>query len=377
MRKCLTKAIAALLLFAMILLPVRAVEQTDAAQLVSETAAGLSALGGKPGTLLSQKELFPAGTSACDWVAMALALSGSKENYGAYLDAMEAYVEAAYEKQGGLERVKSTTYHRIALTVLALGGDPTNFGVKADGTRINLIADGTYAFQGDSLGAQGLNGWIYALLALDASGVEVPRNAKFTREDMIEAIVSAQEPDGGFGLGPGSSNVDITAMALQALAPYSGEYPETVEAGLGYLAGEMDEDCRYSYYGAESVESSAQVILALCALGIDPEEDARFAAGEKNVLTALEAFRQSDGTYGHTLEDTQGDYLATAQTLLALEAVDRLRSGEGWIFVFSEASAPEKTNQNTTYYVIGVIAVAAVAGILVAGKRRKYGKNNG
>ena len=377
MKQYLTKAIAAVLLFAMLPMPVKAAEKTDAADMVSETAAGLSALGGKPGKLLSRKEEFPAGTSACDWVAIALALSGSKEHYGDYLDAMEEYVEVSYEKQGGLERVKSTTYHRIALTVLALGGDPTRFGTKKDGTPIDLIAEGTYAFGGDSVGAQGLNGWIYALLTLDASGVQVPRNAKFSRENMIEAIVTAQEADGGFGLGPGSSNVDITAMALQALAPYSGSYPETVEAGLAYLAEEMDANCRYSFYGAESVESSAQVILALCALGIDPEEDARFARGEQNILTALASFRQADGTYGHTLQDTAGDYLATAQTLMALEAVDRLRTGEGWIFDFAEASVPVQTERNTPYCVIGIIAVAAVAGTVITGKRRKHGKNNG
>lgn len=377
MTKHIVKMIAILLAISMVVLPVLAAEKENISTLVSETGAGLSAMGGKTGKLLSLGEEFPAGTSVCDWVAMALALSGSKEDYTAYLKDLQRYVEDAYAKEGGLERVKSTTYHRIALVTMALGGNPRQMGEKPNGTTIDLIADGTYEFAGSSIGNQGLNGWIYALLTLDASGASVPQNAKFTREDMIQAIVSAQETDGGFGLAPGSSDVDISAMALQALAPYADQYSETVEAGLRYLAGVMNENCRYSAYGAESVESSAQVILALCALGIDPEEDARFCRGDRNVLTALADFRQTDGTYAHGLEDEKGDYLATAQTLLALVAVEKLRAGEGWIFDFADYPAPVQKKPLTVYYLGFAAATVAMICVVRKGKRRNNGKSNG
>lgn len=369
------RILAVMLCLSMLLIPVTAAQNNDIAQQVDDTSAGLSALGGKAGTLLG-KEDFPAGTSVCDWVAMSLALSGGAENFDGYLHDLEAYVETCYAEDGGLDRVKSTTYHRIALVALALGADPESFGTKPDGTVIDLIADGTYAFAGDSVGAQGLNGWIYALLALDASGAAVPENAKFTRVDMVEAIVAAQEPDGGFGLVSGKSDVDITAMALQALAPYQLAHPEVIQGALAYLSGTMNDNCRYTAYGEESAESSAQVILALCALGIDPDTDSRFCRGSDTLLTGLDAFRQKDGTYGHTKEDTQGNYLATAQTLLALKAVQKLRSGEGWIFDFTDYEGPQQKTQQATAYAAIAIAAILIICIVIAGKRKKHGKNN-
>ena len=67
---------------------------------------------------------------------------------------------------------------------------------QPDGTTIDLIADGCYdcVVEGGP-GAQGLNGWIFALLALDAGGYQAPEGARYTRETIIEAIVSAQGED--------------------------------------------------------------------------------------------------------------------------------------------------------------------------------------
>lgn len=370
MKRCLTFLLTLALCAAMLLTTVAA---SDAPLLKAETRTGLSALDGRAGTLLNQGEKFPAGTSPCDWTAMALALSGSQEHYTAYLKALQAYVEENYAASGKLDRVKATPYHRIALTVLALGGDPTEFGHKTDGSAIDLIADGTYAFAGDSLGDQGLNGWIYALLTLDASGVSVPETAKFTRDDMIDAILQAQEPDGGFGLAAGSSDVDITAMALQALAPYRDSCPDVTENALNYLSNAMNEQGRYASYGTESAESSAQVLLALCALGIDPEVDGRFSG----LMTGLEGFRLADGTYSHGLEDTQGNFLATAQTLLALTALEKMRAGNGWIFDFTNYAGPQQRPQYGIYYAATGIVLVLVACAVILRKRKHNGKTNG
>lgn len=364
------------LCLSVLLIPVQAAHSDDIDRMVSETSAGLSAIEGKPGALLGKGEAFPAGTSACDWTAMALALSGSEEDYKSYLQDLERYVENCYAHSGGLDEVKATTYHRIALVVLSLGGDPESFGTKNDDTTINLIADGTYAFAGSSIGIQGLNGWIYSLLVLDASSAAVPDHARFTREDMIEAIITAQEPDGGFGLIKGESDVDITAMALQALAPYQNDYPEAVEAGLSYLASAMNDNCRFDAYGEESAESSAQVILALCALGMDPDDDSRFRRGGQTLLTGLDTFRQGDGTYGHTKEETQGNLLATAQTLLALRAIQKLRGGEGRIFDLTDYEGPQQKTFYGIWYVAPAIAAVLIICSVIAGKRKKHGKNN-
>ena len=360
--------ICSVLLLFSLLLPVSTAAAAESFSGAEETAEGLRALSGSIGRL-------PAGSSVSDWTVMSLALSGRQENYRAYLSALRTYTERCYAEAGGLDPVKATEWHRITLTVLALGGDAAAFGEKPDGTPIDLVADGTYAFGGQSPGQQGLNGWIYALMALDASGAEVPAGAKFTREDMLEAIVAAQEPSGGFGIVPGRSDTDFTAMALQALAPYAGQYPGEVEAAVDYLAGQVNARCLFGDFGTESAETSAQVILALCALGIDPQEDSRFCRGEESLLTALSAFRQPDGTFGHYPEDTEGNAFATAQVLLALTAAENRHRGEGFIFDFTGYPGPAQKPSAALWIIAGITASAAAAGICIAGKRRDHGKN--
>ena len=130
------------------------------------------------GNLLSDSENFPAGTSVCDWTAMAFAMLDIDEDYDAYLSALQTYVTEHYETDGYLHRSKATEWHRIALTVMALGGNPESFGTDANGNSVNLIADGTYNFGGEDIGAQGNNAYIYALITLDAGNFTVPNSAR-------------------------------------------------------------------------------------------------------------------------------------------------------------------------------------------------------
>ena len=287
--------------------------------------------GVKNGTLLEAQEWMCAGNSVSDWMAAGLALGGVEEAYDAYLNALKAYVEKCYADKGCLDAVKVTEYHRIALTVLALGGDPTYFGKDSKGADINLIADGTYNFAGE-LGKQGLNGWIWALITLDAGGYEVPRDARYSRETICANILAAQEDNGGFGLTAGSADVDMTAMALQALAPYRGNCNREIQNALAYLTEEMTDRCSFVSYGTENVESTAQVVIALCALQIDPTEDSRFCRDGQTLIMGLERFCLSDGTYTHTWEDPQSDMMASEQALLAQIALYRLQQGNGRLY---------------------------------------------
>lgn len=286
-----------------------------------QAAAGIHSLLDAGSGLLADADTVRAGSAVFDWMAIALHRAGAQEDYDAYLAALERYVTAAYAETGTLSEYKATEYHRIALTVLELGGDPTAFGTKPDGGKADLIAEGTYNFAGD-LYAQGLNSPIYALLVLDAGNYAVPSDARYTREAILAELLQRQEPDGGFGLAVGSPDVDITAMALQALAPYyNKEASEAVDRALSWLAAQMTEECTFSAYGSVSSESISQVLLALAALGIDPTGDPRFVRGTATLLTALERFRQKDGSFSHTLEDDEGNLLATDQAMLALAAV--------------------------------------------------------
>ena len=311
-------------------------QETDYAQMERELveAQRQQLTDGEP--LLTRQDVLPAGqSSVADWYAIAMARCGISEDYETYLAALKTYVESAYAESGGLSANKATEWHRVALAVTALGGDAAAFGTKPDGTTIDLIADGCYdcVVEGGP-GAQGLNGWIFALLALDAGGYQAPEGARYTRETIIEAIVSAQGEDGGFSLTGDALDADITAMALQALAPYADGQAEVIDRALAALSA----DGGFASWGAENAESAAQVVMALCALGIDPAADERFCKEGGSAVTALLGFRVEDGSFAHV--GGTSDAMASEQGLQALEALRRFYAGEKRVFDMTDAVAP-------------------------------------
>ena len=335
---------------------------------------------------LLTEENLPAGSSVSDWTALAMARAGVADDYEGYLSRLQSYVEQKYAENGGLHEVKATEYHRIALTAAALGGDPTAFGTKPDGTAIDLVADGTYNWQGENeLGAQGLNGWIFALLAMDAVGAEAPADARYSRESIVDTIVSAQLPEGGFSLGGGEMDVDITAMALQALAPYQEQYQEVIDAALNALSAVQTVTGGFESWGAQSSESCAQVLLALCELDVDPEADERFQKADGNVIDALLAFRLNDGSFAHQ-SDGAADAMAGEQAMQALAAMALRQQGAGRFFDLTAVhpvqleTTPDTTTETPAEsggsfpvlpVVLIVIAIAAVALVLVLKKKRE------
>ena len=286
---------------------------------------------------------FTPGDSVSDWFAGAAGRSGENVCTEGYRKSLSDYVTQKYRKEGGLDSVRATEWHRIALALLALGGDPTDVGKN----HIDLIADGTYAWKTtDSLGKQGLNGWIFALIALDSARFAVAQDAAYPREAMLTALLSGQEQNGGFGLAAGSTDVDITAMALQALAPYrNGTVVYDLSAGrrttvqqaldraLQWLSAQQTENGDFISWGAPNAESTAQVLIALCALGIDPKTDARFCKNGVSAADGLRRYRLENGLYAHVLENG-ADYMATQQAILAEEAMERMETGVRSLYDF-------------------------------------------
>ena len=209
MKKYQTKIIAlsAAFLLLLQLIPIcRAdVAYTDAdiKKAVEETLAWRRAASGESenGYLFRGDFLSAAGNSGADWYAVAVGRFGLADDYTAYLSALRSNVEVRYSTPGKLNAQKATEWHRISLAVASLGGDPTSFGTDADGNAINLIADGTYfRSRTADLGVQGINAYIWALIALDSVSGVVPDDADDTREDMINAVLEGQLENGGFRL---------------------------------------------------------------------------------------------------------------------------------------------------------------------------------
>ncbi|WP_018304968.1 cell wall-binding repeat-containing protein [Desulfitobacterium hafniense] len=262
-----------------------------------------------------------------NWPTLGLARLGYYDDLEKYLTETENYAAQNWQS---ISR-KVTDLERIALAIGAAQGDPRNFAGK------DLIAE-IYNFP--NIQAQGLNGPIFALLALDSGNYVVPAEAKWGRGDLLAIILSKQLPDGGFNLrSTGSSDPDITAMALQALAPYyregRAEVRTVVDEALATLSKLQDQDGHYISWGAVNSESTAQVIIALCSLGIDPDTDPRFIKNGRTLPVNLLQFRAEDGGFKHVL-DQGTDAMASEQALIALASYVRFKDGKTSLYDYSD-----------------------------------------
>lgn len=328
-------------------------------------------------------ENFLPGESVSDWIAITTACSGRPVKGEEYLKGLESYVSEKYAQEGGLDRVKATEWHRISLAILALGGNPREFAQDEKGDPLDLIDDGVYNWRTtDSLSTQGLNALIFALITLDSVGYEDPDDAKYKREDIIGEILEAQGQDGSFGLSAGSSSVDITAMALQALAPYREEneaVAKSVDDALTWLSKVQGQDGDFKSGEDENSESTAQTIIALCSLGIDPNRDERFSKNGSTVMDGLLKYKTSSGMFSHILGE-EGDWMASYQAALALIAEERLQEGGPRLYdlkdlpVYARANedqeGQEKKGFKPVYAIAGVICLGFIA-VLVFKRGRK------
>lgn len=292
---------------------------------------------GKPETQLEktagylQAQIAEPGTGSVggDWLIFGLARSGVKVPQK-YFDAYYENVEAAVrEKNGVLSDRKYTEYSRTVLALTTIGKNPADV---AGFDLLKPLADF------EQVTRQGINGTIFALLALDSGNYEIPENpdaaVQATRQMYVDELLARALPDGGWTLTGGEPDVDITAMTLQALAKYRDQADVTaaVERGLAVLSSLQEPDGGYVSWGSSNSESVAQVIVALTELGV-PLDDERFTKNGITVEDALLRFAQENGAFVHVRDGSGGDDgMATEQAFYALAAIHRAETGETTLY---------------------------------------------
>ena len=299
---------------------------------------------GKPETQLEktagylQAQIAEPGTGSVggDWLIFGLARSGVKVPQK-YFDAYYENVEAAVrEKNGVLSDRKYTEYSRTVLALTAIGKNPADV---AGFDLLKPLADF------EQVTRQGINGTIFALLALDSGNYEIPENpdaaVQATRQMYVDELLARALPDGGWTLTGGEPDVDITAMTLQALAKYRDQADVTaaVERGLAVLSSLQEPDGGYVSWGSSNSESVAQVIVALTELGV-PLDDERFTKNGITVEDALLRFAQENGAFVHVRDGSGGDdEMATEQAFYALAAIHRAETGETTLYDMTDVKA--------------------------------------
>ena len=286
---------------------------------LEKTAGYLQAQIAEPGT----------GSVGGDWLIFGLARSGVKVPQK-YFDAYYENVEAAVrEKNGVLSDRKYTEYSRTVLALTAIGKNPVDV---AGFDLLKPLADF------EQVTKQGINGTIFALLAMDSGKYEIPENpdaaVQATRQMYVDELLARELPDGGWTLTGGEPDVDITAMTLQALAKYRDQADVTaaVERGLAVLSSLQEPDGGYVSWGSSNSESVAQVLVALTELGV-PLDDERFTKNGITVEDALLRFAQENGAFVHVRDGSGGDdEMATEQAFYALAAIHRAETGETTLY---------------------------------------------
>lgn len=244
------------------------------------------------------------GTSSGEWSVMNLLrgmYTGSDyinqipNNY--FEDYRERVFDYVDNKNGNLDRNKSTEWSRSILSMNAMNEDITNI---AGYDYIEKLSE-SHSFSH----RQGINGPIWILIAMntgndnlytpeeynDKTGKEANLADFNTEGKLIDYILEKEITHqntgdiGGWALMFNLPDPDITGMALQSLAPYYlnkekfddtdstysyEELAQAVERGVVSLKEMQLADGSFPAFGNTNAESTTQAIVALTALDIDP-----------------------------------------------------------------------------------------------------------
>ena len=273
------------------------------------------------------------GSIGGEWMTIGLARSG-RDVPSDYYDAVVDYVKANIDENGRLDYARSTENSRIILALTAIGKDVTDVG------GYNLLG-GLDSME--FIENQGINGPIWALIALDSH--DYPTSGDVTREKLVQTILDAALENGGWALTGTTADPDMTAMAMQALAPYydtDENVRAAVDKALDVLSAAQLPTGGFVSWGSENSESCAQVIVALTALGIDPATDSRFVKNGMTALDALASFYVDGGGFRHTASG-ELDGMATEQGYYALAAYYRFVNGQTSLYDMSDVTIQPNT----------------------------------
>lgn len=261
-----------------------------------------------------------AGTTA-EWYILALAQSG-KYNFDKYEKALLKYLEEN-------EVYSASSRLKYALVLSAIGSTDVYISKTLE----------------DSIGKQGIMSYVYGLHLLN-NGY---KSSEWNIDSIKNQLLTLQIADGGWSITGKNSDVDVTSMTIQALAPYYNEagIKAAIDKALVWLSSQQLEDGNYSSYGVPNTESTAQVILALSSLGIDGFADERFIKNENTLMDGLIKYRLQNGAFGHK-EDDQYYESATVQAYYSLISYIRMKEGKSGLYILDNANNTSSTEKQET-----------------------------
>lgn len=300
------------------------------------------------------------GSTYGEWAVLAEARGNVSASvwYDKYLSNMATTVAS---KNGKLDNTKTQTKHteysRVILALTSIGEDATKFK-GSNGTVYNLV-EPLFEKNGSTyrVSEQGNNGTAFALIALDSGNYYDNATGTTARNAWVNSLLDAQISDGSWGIDadfPGS-NVDMTAMVVQALAPYcstNANVKDAVDKAVKWLSAEYQKTGDYG-----SSESAAQVIVALSALNIDAKIDSRFQHNGISVLSNFLSYADpnSKGFLHDKQPNSTVNQMASEQAAYTLVAYDRHVNGSKRLYDMSDVTKRENADAQAVIDMINQI----------------------
>ena len=251
-------------------------------------------------------------------------LSLTEETRQAYMDYLDGVFSA---KSDPVPDVSSAELAKAVISVKAMGMDPAKF--KTGGKTYDIPAMLKKKAGGDRFMKQGIYTEPYILIALSQ---DKSYASKEELKAMTAALLAQQRPEGGWG-GIDADSPVILALKMQ---PQTKEIQKAVNKAMSKsrISGMMDSTGAVSYSGKASSESTAQLIIALCSAGIDPD---KYVKSGKTITDGLMSFYEADeGIFYHDREKSGSPEISTEQALRALIAEMKLRKDKGLIYCFGQ-----------------------------------------
>ena len=256
------------------------------------------------------------GSVGGEWTVMGLARAHKITE--AYKNKYKRILKAALDKsKGNLSSTAYTEYSRTVIALTSIGENPFDYyGYDV----ISPLAEF------DKVIRQGLNGAAYALIAINSGGYtniqpEPSYDGKVADEKTYkEVLISSSLKNGGWSMFGKKADVDMTAIAIQALSPYyntDASAKSSIDKGLNILSQKQKNNGGFESMGNENCESCAQVLAALAAVRVSVG-DKRFVKKNKTVLDGLMMYYKKSG-FKHT-KDSLVNQMSTDQAFYALVA---------------------------------------------------------
>lgn len=271
-----------------------------------------------------------------EWSVISLARGGyldkNSEYFKGYYNRLAEEVNSkasSVDKNGALNKNKYTENSRVTIALSSIGKNAHSVG---DWDILAPLEDF------DAVTKQGLNGPVFALIALDSNNYKTTDST--IRQQYIDYILDA-ELDGGGWTFFGSADPDMTGMTIQALSRYmdNADVKSAVERGINKLSEMQNDDGGYASWGSVNSESISQVIVACTSVGIDPNTDSRFVKNGKSAVDALLGFYDSSSTtftFRHVMDGAVNG-MATDQASYALVAYQRFINNKNSLYNMSDA----------------------------------------